>query len=187
MEHQSNPALLIMDVQSAILKMIPEPEKFTEAVTTLLRTAREKKIPIFYVVVGFRNGMPEISPRNKSFSLSKDRLANTKMEDWMRIDPPLSPQEGEHVITKRRISAFTGSDLEVILRANNINHLVLCGISTSGVVLSTTREAADKDYQITILSDCCADADAEVHELLMKKVFPRQAEVIGLEAWIMKI
>ncbi len=88
------------------------------------------------------------------------------------------------IVTKRRISAFTGSDLEVILRAQNIRHLVLTGISTSGVVLSTLREAADKDYRLTVISDCCADREEEVHRALLQQVFPRQADVIGLEDWI---
>ena len=47
----------------------------------------------------------------------------------------------------------TGSNLEVLLRGMNINHIVLTGVSTSGVVLSTAVEAADKDFQITILAD----------------------------------
>jgi len=98
--------------------------------------------------------------------------------------PVLTPLEGDVVVTKRRVSAFTGSDLEVVLRAKGINHLVLCGISTSGVVLSTTREAADRDYKLTILSDLCFDADPEVHAVLMGKVFPRQATVQTSEEWM---
>ncbi len=77
-----------------------------------------------------------------------------------------------------------GSDLEVILRAKNIRHLVLAGISTSGVVLSTVREAADKDYQLTVLSDLCADFDEQVHSLLLEKIFPRQAAVITSRQWM---
>jgi nicotinamidase-related amidase len=60
---------------------------------------------------------------------------------------------------------------------------VLTGISTSGVVLSTLREAADKDYQITVLSDCCADMDDEVHRVLTTKIFPRQADVLTVQEW----
>jgi len=61
---------------------------------------------------------------------------------------------------------------------------VLTGVSTSGVVLSTTREATDKDYKLTILSDGCADADAEVHRVLTTKVFVRQADVLTVDEWI---
>ena len=111
-------------------------------------------------------------------------MANANMDEWMKIDPSVAPLSHEVVITKRRISAFTGSDLEVVLRAQGIQHLVLTGIATSGVVLSTLREAADKDYRLTVLSDCCGDADDEVHRVLTTKVFPRQAEVLTLDEWL---
>lgn len=110
-------------------------------------------------------------------------MANVNMQEWMTIHPDLAPQEQDIVITKKRFSAFMGSDLEVVLRSHDIEHLVLAGISTSGVVLSTLREAADKDYKLTVIEDCCADGDLEVHQLLMNKVFPRQAEVVPLQQW----
>ena len=71
-----------------------------------------------------------------------------------------------------------------MLRAGEIWHLVLTGISTSGVVLSTLREAADKDLQLTVLSDGCADGDSELHSVLLTKVFPSQAEVLTADQWI---
>jgi nicotinamidase-related amidase len=60
---------------------------------------------------------------------------------------------------------------------------VLAGIATSGVVLSTLRQAADLDYQLTVLADGCLDADPEVHRVLLEKVFPRQAEVTSITGW----
>jgi len=59
--------------------------------------------------------------------------------------------------------------------------------ATSGVVLSTVREAADKDFQLTVLSDLCADFDPEVHAVLMQKVFPRQAAVLTRAAWLERL
>ena len=93
------------------------------------------------------------------------------------------PEPQEVVVVKRRVSAFTGSGLDVVLRAQAIEHLILTGIATSGVVLSTLREAADQDYRLTVLSDACLDADPEVHRVLMEKVFPRQAQVMTAAAW----
>ena len=104
-------------------------------------------------------------------------------EDAYKVVESVSPQPDDIIITKRRVSAFTGSDLEVVLRALGINHLVLTGLSTGGVVLSTLREAYDKDYSLTVLSDCCADRDEEVHRVLMTKIFPRQAEVMTADEW----
>ena len=183
MEQTKNTALLIMDVQSAIVQMISDAVPLINNIVKAIDHARQKNIPVIYVIVGFRNGTPEISINNKSFSAAKERWANANMEDWMKILPAVAPLANEVVVTKRRISAFTGSDLEVVLRAWDIQHLVLTGISTSGVVLSTTREAADKDYRLTILTDCCGDADEEVHRVLTTKILSRQADVMTVDEW----
>ena len=108
---------------------------------------------------------------------------NLDKEEGTKVCEEVAPLPNELIITKKRVSAFTGSDLELILRSQNIKHIVLTGISTSGVVLSTLREAADKDYRITILADCCADLDEEVHRVLITKIFPRQATVINVSEW----
>ncbi|HVZ98126.1 MAG TPA: isochorismatase family cysteine hydrolase [Chitinophagaceae bacterium] len=178
-----NSALLVMDMQTTILKNLPDATSFIENVTKAIAHARAARIPVIYVRVGFRTGFPEISSQNKSFTAARERWANVTMEELLGIHPAVSPKPDEIVVTKRRISAFTGSDLEVVLRSQNIKHIILTGISTSGVVLSTVREAADKDYQITVLSDGCADTDEEVHRVLTSKVFPRQADVLTVALW----
>jgi nicotinamidase-related amidase len=81
------------------------------------------------------------------------------------------------------VSAFAGSDLDVLLRSGGIDHLVLAGIVTSGVVLSTVRQAADLDYRLTALADGCLDADPDVHQVLLQKVFTHQAEVTSIADW----
>jgi nicotinamidase-related amidase len=91
------------------------------------------------------------------------------------------------VVVKKRVNAFASSDLEVLLRSLGITHLVLTGIATSGVVLSTLREAADRDYRLTVLSDACADAEAEVQRVLTEKIFPRQAEVLSAAEWTQQL
>ena len=179
-----NTALLVMDMQTAILRAYPNATEFSKRVANAIDKAHELNIPVLYIIVGFRHGMPEISMNNKGFSASKERLNGTSMEEWMKIDLSIVPLPGEIIIIKRRVSAFTGSDLEVVLRANKIEHIVLSGISTSGVVLSTIREAADKDYRITVLTDGCADMDPEVHRVLTTKIFPKQATVLTIEEWL---
>jgi nicotinamidase-related amidase len=154
-----------------------------EAVTEAVAKARTNNIPVLYVTLAFRPGFPEISPGNKGFQAFKERMANVPMDTFSQIHSALTPKENDIVIHKKRISAFSGSDLEVVLRALGINHLVLTGVSTSGIVLSTLREAADKDYMVTVLSDGCTDGDEEVHHVLTTKVFPRQATVITVNEW----
>jgi nicotinamidase-related amidase len=183
MEQQSKTALLVMDMQTGIVAMLPETAAILSNTAKAIAKARDQKIPVIYVVVGFRQGAPEVSLNNKSFAASKERFASVDMAEFMRVHKDIKPQADEVVVTKRRVSAFTGSDLEVILRAYGSQHLVLTGIATSGVVLSTLREAADKDYRLTVLADCCADGDEEIHRVLTTKVFPRQADVLTVEEW----
>src|ERR1017187_4124575 len=164
-------ALLVMDVQGATVKMLKENLLLINTITKAIQMARNNKMPVIYVVIGFRKGYPEVSANNKSFSVLKNGSMNLDTEEATKVHASVSPERGDVIITKKRVSAFAGSDLEVVLRSMEIKHLVLSGISTSGVVLSTLREAADKDYTITVLSDCCADSDEEVHRVLTTKIF----------------
>jgi nicotinamidase-related amidase len=176
-------ALLVMDMQGATVKMLPDSTSIIAAIKKSVQTARSNNIPVIYVVIGFRKGYPEMSPNNKSSAMLKSGVMNLDIEEAYKVHASVAPQSSDIIVIKKRVSAFTGSDLEVVLRSLGITHIVLSGIATSGVVLSTLREAADKDYIITVLSDCCADRDEEVHRVLTTKVFPRQAEVTTSEEW----
>lgn len=178
-------ALLVMDVQDAVVKMLKNSSQIFEPLSSAIKTARANHIPVIYVLMKFREGYPELSPNNKTFMYYKTSTTiQFDTENGSRIHESVAPLPGDIIIEKKRTSAFTGSDLEVILRAKGINHLVVTGLITSGVVLSTVREAADKDFRLTVLSDCCADIDEEVHRILTTKVFPRQAQVRTSGEWI---
>jgi nicotinamidase-related amidase len=178
-------ALLIMDVQAGIADYFVKSGDLLQRLGTAINAARAAHIPVIYAVVTFRKDYPEISPDNKSFAgIRNYRSPAQETTAAELIHPAIAPQPSDIVVTKRRISAFTGSDLELILRSQGIRHLVLGGVATSGVVLSTVREAADKDYILTVLSDCCAEGDEEVQKVLLSKVIPRQADVVTAEEWI---
>ena len=165
-------ALLVMDFQPDIVANFPAADAIANT-KKVLAAARAAGMPIAFVVVGFRPGHPEVSANNKGFAAAKSagRLINPTVID------ELAPLPGEPVVVKRRVGALYGTDLPVILSAFDANHLILTGISTSGVILSTTRLAADMDFAITILADCVGDNDPEVHNVLLTKNQPRQAEI----------
>lgn len=177
-------ALLVMDAQRGIVERYGNNTELLGRISTAIKAARAASIPVIYVHVQFREGYPEVSPRNKSFSTAK-QSGNSMVEGTSatEIHPAVAPQAGEIIVAKRRVSAFAGSDLDVVLRSQGIDTLILTGIATSGVVLSTLRYAADQDYRLTVLSDCCADSDEEVHRVLTEKVFPRQATVLTVAEW----
>jgi len=178
-------AILIMDYQTAVVAGFgTDQEALLRRSAGVLKAARAAALPVIYVVVGFRPDYPEISPRNLTFSGIKQSGRFASCDRDAEIHPEVAPQPGDLTIVKHRVSAFAGTDLEMILRARDIDTLILFGIATSGVVLSTLREAFDKDYTLTVLSDLCADADPEVHRVLLEKVFPRQAKVLTTAEWI---
>lgn len=174
-------AVLAMDFQNRIVDMVTDKDALVARTAALLDAARAAGALVVYVVVGFRPGFPEVSSRNKSFSGIKERGGFGAGDTSTEIHAAIAPKEDEVVVTKHRVGAFLGTDLEMVLRAHNIDTLVLTGISTSGVVLSTLRYAADSDYKLVVVQDCCADPDAEVHRVLTEKVYPRQADVVLAE------
>jgi nicotinamidase-related amidase len=150
----------------------------------LIEAVRKAGIKVIYIVVGFRPGYPEASPHNKSFSAIGDTGRFIEGSAGTEVHPAVAPTPGDVIVTKHRVSAFSGTDLDMVLRANGIETLILAGIATSGVVLSTVRHAADADYRLVVVSDCCADPDPEVHRVLTEKVFARPATVTAANAVI---
>jgi nicotinamidase-related amidase len=172
-------AVLCMDFQVGIVQNFggADADGLLARTVALLQAARAAKARVGYVRVGFRPGYPEVSPNNLAFSTIRSSGRFEGDAPGSEIHPRVAPREGDFIVTKHRYGAFPGTDLDMILRANGVDTLVLAGISTSGVVLSTVRHAADADYRIVVVADCCADPDAEVHRVLTEKVFPKQARV----------
>jgi nicotinamidase-related amidase len=175
-----------MDVQRVVVHRYPDPA-YLPRLRKATDAARAAGVPVIYVGIGFRPGYPEISTRNKIFGALASRGPMPNSDQATEVHPDVAPEPGEIFVTKKRVSAFAGSDLDIILRAGDIDHLVLTGIATSGVVLSTLRQAADLDFGLTVLADGCLDSDPEVHRVLTEKVFPHQADVTTVADWIAAI
>lgn len=174
-------AFLTLDIQTALVGFYAkQAAEFISAVTSLLACARSLNTTVIHVKVGFRPGFPEVSERNRLFSsFTKNpeyaRMLNT---EWLNLHPALEARPDEPVLTKPRISAFEGTDLKVLLRSKNIDTLVLFGIITSGVVLSTALEAMDQDYRVLIVRDACADSDPELHTCLLDRLLAKRTDVV---------
>ena len=93
------------------------------------------------------------------------------------IVPELAPLPGEHQVLKLRWSAFHGTELHRALRARGVDTIMLCGGSTEIGISSTAYAARDLDYNLVIVADACTSAKQDVHEQLMREVFPRLARV----------
>jgi nicotinamidase-related amidase len=175
-------AVLSMDCQSAIVSIYAghQQEELLSRAASVLAHARSRGMVVIHVQVGFRPNLPEISPRNFLLSAIKSSPRHQQLFQGAAgaIHPTVAPEGDDIVIIKHRVSAFTGTDLEMILRAKEVDTLILFGIATSGVVLSTVLQAADADYRLFVIRDCCADLDQELHACLLDKLFGRQATVV---------
>jgi nicotinamidase-related amidase len=179
----SETALLVMDVQQSVAGRFADDELLGR-LAAAVAAARDGGIPVVYVRVAFRQGGPEGHERNLMLAPVAANPAFFEGGPGAEIHPAVAPLPGEVIVTKRRVNAFYNTDLEVVLRAQGVTSLVLCGLATSGVVLSTLRDAADRDYRVTVLADACNDGDPEVHRILTEKVFPAQATVCSVADWV---
>jgi nicotinamidase-related amidase len=159
-------ALLIMDFQHGVVARMPGLDPLLARVQQAIADVRDHGGTIAYVRVAFTEA------------------------DWVAIPPAhdedpstaiharLAPQPGDVMVRKTRVGAMSTTDLDRQLRDRGIDTLVLAGLSTSGVVLSTLIEAVDRDYRLYVLSDGTDDPDPETRDVLLGKVFPRRAQVI---------
>jgi nicotinamidase-related amidase len=179
-------ALLLMDFQNAIVGMMGDAgSALLDRAVKARAAARAAGLAVMHVRVAFSDAdYAAVSPRNKSFAgLAQSRRLADGGPD-AAIHSALAPAPDEEVFTKHRVGAFSTTNLGARLAARGIDTLVLSGIATSGVVLSTLRDAADHDYRLFVLADCCGDADAEVHRVLTEKIFPRQADILTLGGFL---
>lgn len=173
-------AVLSMDLQSGIVsRYLKEDDALLGRARHVLEGARAAECLVIHVQVGFRPGFPEISERNPLFGAIKKSPDYQKLFEGggAAIHPSVAPHGKDVVVQKHRVSAFTATDLDQILRANDIHTLVLFGIATSGVVLSTLLDASDRDYLPVVIADCCADTEPELHRALVEKLFARRGIV----------
>lgn len=174
----SKTALVTLDCQYGIMDLVSGSEAIVNPASKVVSVVREHKLPIIHVGLGFSEGYPEVSPRNPVFSTLKEKKLFIKGSESSKFHEDLVKHD-DIIVYKQRYSGFSENTLNMILRSNNIEHIILFGISTSGIVLSTLRQAFDLDYQCTVIKDACFDRDEEVHRVLTEKIFKMQANVIS--------
>ncbi len=171
-----------MDYQNAIVDMLGEPEDLLARAQEAIETVRSRGGRVGYVRVAFTDADFEAIPPTSRMGARVGTSPQAFHDDspTTAVHAGVAPREGDIIVRKTRVGAFSTTDLDTQLRERDIDTLILAGISTSGVVLSTVRDASDRDYRVLVLSDATADPDTQVHDFLIERIFPRQADVITL-------
>jgi nicotinamidase-related amidase len=172
-------ALLVMDFQQGVLQRMPGLEPLLARVRGAIANMRDHGGTIGYVRVAFTDeDWAAIPQANQIFAQAAQNRMMHDEDPSTAIHDSLGPQPGDIVVRKTRVGAMSTTDLDRQLRGRGIDTLVLAGISTSGVVLSTLIEAADRDYRLYVLSDGTEDPDEQARDVLLGRIFPRRAQVI---------
>ncbi|MFD3721509.1 isochorismatase family cysteine hydrolase [Streptomyces sp. NPDC058674] len=169
------PALLVLDLinelvhpdgkyaEDGFCRAVAERGVLERAATAIER-ARLAGIPVIYVVVGFSLGYTDWPASSELFASARDG-DRVVLGTWgTQVHDALKPAEGEPIVEKRRVSPFYGTHLDVLLRNLDVNTLLLTGVTTDLVILSTARDGHDRDYHVEVLEDATATDTREAHE-----------------------
>jgi maleamate amidohydrolase len=171
-------ALVIMHYQTDILALFPSVAPTLLANTRLLcDAARAKGVSIYFARIHFSPGYPEVSPLNRNGQGIKQ--LGLFVED--KISPELGQRPNEPLIIAHRASVFFGTDLQAQLSARGVDTLLMAGIASTGVVLSSVAYASDADFRLFTIKDCCYDPDQVVHDHLFATAFDSRTTVLSLD------
>jgi nicotinamidase-related amidase len=198
-------ALLVIDMQrdfctpgGAFDKLGVDISMYPPMVPRLARLtdgARAAGVPVFYLQMTVLPGRISDSPAQIRFNLRLHLGSEGVIEpldytpdgsEGQQIIPELAPRDGDVVIKKYRSSAFWGTNLDMLLRANGIKTCVVSGCTTEGCVESTARDAMFGDYYVVIPEDCVASDDRAQHDaslLLMRHRFDLATSDAILGVW----
>ena len=170
-----NPALVVIDLQKGIVS--DTVAHVVRHAAALAKAFRRHSLPVVLVnVTGRAPGRTDAGGRGSAGPLPAG---------WADIIDELERQPDDHLITKRRRSAFHDTGLDTLLRDLGVTQVVLAGVSTSAGVESTARSAHDHGYHVVLATDAMADHDPDSHRHSLERVFPKlgetatSAEIIG--------
>ncbi|GAB2923342.1 hypothetical protein GCM10027093_73270 [Paraburkholderia jirisanensis] len=170
-------ALLVMHYQTDIVGLFPSVAPTLLANTRkLCDAARDKGVGVYFAQLHFSPGYPEVSPRNKNGQ--GIRQLGLFIDD--AISPELGRLDSEPLILAHRASVFFGTGLQARLAAEGIDTLLMVGIASTGVVLSSVAYASDADFRLFTVKDCCYDPDPVVHDHLFSTAFDSRTTVLSL-------
>ncbi|MEV1069951.1 isochorismatase family protein [Streptomyces sp. NPDC050263] len=164
------PALVVIDLQEGIVAAHTD-SRTTAAVkqaTHLTAEFRRHGLSVILVnVTGRAPGRTEAQRFGSSAALPAG---------WADLIDELDVQPTDHLITKRRRSAFHDTGLDTLLRDLGATQIVLAGIATGSGVESTARSASDYGYHVVLATDAMSDPDADAHRHSIERVFPKLGE-----------
>jgi ureidoacrylate peracid hydrolase len=186
------PALLVIDMQNGFLhpdgsiprndKPMLEVERVVAETVDLVAAARDAGLPVIYTAHVFRPDYVDVPSRLRARDMFNQEDETLVKGSWdAAIADELKPLDSEPVVEKNRYDAFLYTDLELILRTLGIGRLLVCGVATNVCVESTVRSAEQRDFGVTVASDCTS-GPAEYHDAALAAMAYIAADVVPWRA-----
>ncbi|MEU9512444.1 cysteine hydrolase [Micromonospora sp. NPDC048169] len=119
---------------------------------------------VVFTRVAYRPGHPDLITNTPSFAMIAERGAFLEGDPKTRIVDEVARQPGDIVVTGTRLGGFSGTELDLILRARGVRTVVFTGVATNLAVAATAYQAVDNGYRIVTVSDACTAATDELHD-----------------------
>jgi biuret amidohydrolase len=126
--------------------------------------ARGAGVAVIYTRVAWKSDYSDLMPNSPLLGMVVQNKCLVDGTDMAEIVPQLIPHAGDVVVTHKRVSGFTNSDLDEQLRARGIDTVLFAGVATNASVEGTARQASDLGYRTLIISDACSAADQSAHD-----------------------
>ena len=180
-------ALLLMDILNLSLAIVPDSESLLDTVCALQTWGSKQGMMVIHCVFD----MDKSPPANTKKLSRLNAIVDTYRKEPLALDEPerLSAKWTDADIVSRRTPGIVsclspnGSDLHAQLQSHQIESLILCGVSTSGCVLSTAKNATDSGFITTVIEDGCRDRSAETHEMVINEFLVGSCHVTAAEAF----
>ena len=180
-------ALLLIDLQNAVLHpngqlrgdLPAVADSLIDAVGKLVVWARERRLPVIWVKNAFRPGLVDAARRvREGTAVTAGRFVDGS---WgAAILDGLGRLPDDPVITKKRSSAFFGTDLDLVLRGFGVERLIVGGTSTNWAIESTVRDGDSRDYELVVVREATGARIRDHHEPSLRSMASRYAEVRSL-------
>ncbi len=201
--HNVNPALMVIDVQNGFVSKggsydqlgmnVARYQHVISHISELIRLCRSVNIPIFYTqAVREKSGIDLLTKTHRILPKSREERIRTKpicvIGTWdADIVDEIKPSPMDHVVIKRRDSAFQDTEIGVWLNSIGIDTLVFCGIDTSICVEASLRDAFNNGYDVILISDATASGNIKHFESTLEIVRDYYGLVMDVKEFAMHL
>lgn len=156
----SHTALVVWDVQNITVNFIFNKDEFLGNLNSLIQSARESKVPIFYTAIR----PPPLKYQSSVTIYTLSRFFGRQLQlTEQDLNLAVKPSQDETTIYKNAASIFIGTDFERMVRNVDVNTVIFSGITTEGGIESSARDALNRDFYSVVISDAVSSLDQESH------------------------